>query len=138
MTESKRPIYPGRDTSSGPYSPGLAVGETVYVAGQGPLDPESGAIAGTTIEQQTELTLNNVKRILDAAGCTMDDCVKTTVHLKDIADFDRFNAVYRTFFRKPYPARTTVQSVLWGGILVEIDAVAVRGCAPPPPTTTKG
>jgi enamine deaminase RidA (YjgF/YER057c/UK114 family) len=68
----------------------------------------------------------------------MDDCVKTTVHLKDIADFDRFNAVYRTFFRKPYPARTTVQSVLWGGILVEIDAVAVRGCAPPPPTTTKG
>jgi 2-iminobutanoate/2-iminopropanoate deaminase len=64
----------------------------------------------------------------------MDDCVKTTVHLLHIEDFERFNAVYRTFFNKPYPARTTVQSVLWHGILVEIDAVAVRGCG----TTRKG
>jgi 2-iminobutanoate/2-iminopropanoate deaminase len=50
------------------------------------------------------------------------------VHLLDIGDFERFNSVYRTFFTKPYPARTTVQSVLWHGILVEIDAIAVRGC----------
>jgi 2-iminobutanoate/2-iminopropanoate deaminase len=124
----KQPIYPDRDTSTGPYSPGMAVGETVYVAGQGPLDPATDAVVGTTIEEQTELTLKNVRRILEAAGCAMDDCVKMTVHLLDIDQFDRFNAVYRTFFNKPYPARTTVQSVLWHGILVEIDAIAVRGC----------
>jgi 2-iminobutanoate/2-iminopropanoate deaminase len=129
MSDLKQPIYPGRDTSGGPYSPGISVGATVYVAGQGPLDPASGEITGRTIEEQTELTLNNVQRILIAAGCTMDDCVKTTVHLKHIEDFDRFNGVYCRFFNKPYPARTTVQSVLWGGIRVEIDAVAVRGSA---------
>jgi 2-iminobutanoate/2-iminopropanoate deaminase len=128
MASQKQPIYPDRDTSTGPYSPGLAVGETVYVAGQGPLDPVSGAIVGTTIEEQTELTLENVRRVLEAGGCAMEDCVKTTVHLLNIGDFDRFNAVYKTYFSKPYPARTTVQSVLWHGILVEIDAVAVRGC----------
>ena len=129
MAIQKQPVYPERDTSTGPYSPGLVIGDTVYVAGQGPLDPKTGAIIGTTIEEQTELTLKNVRRILEAAGCAMDDCVKTTVHLLNIGDFERFNAVYRTFFTKPYPARTTVQSVLWHGILVEIDAVAVRGCS---------
>jgi 2-iminobutanoate/2-iminopropanoate deaminase len=128
MSMQKQPVYPDRDTSTGPYSSGLIAGDTVYVAGQGPLDPASGAIVGRTIEEQTELTLKNVRRILEAAGCSMDDCVKTTVHLLNIEDFERFNAVYRTFFTKPYPARTTVQSVLWHGILVEIDAVAVRGC----------
>ena len=123
----KRPIYPDRDTSTGPYSPGITVGETVYVSGQGPLDPATGEIRGATIEEQTQITLENVRRVLEAAGCTMDDCIKTTVHLLDIEDFERFNAVYRTFFSKPYPARTTVQSVLWHGILVEIDAIAIRG-----------
>lgn len=128
MATQKQPIYPDRDTSTGPYSPGLAVGETVYVAGQGPLDPATGAIAGSTIEEQTELTLKNIRRVLEAGRCAMDDCVKATVHLLNIEDFERFNAVYRTFFNKPYPARTTVQSVLWHGILVEIDVIAVRGC----------
>jgi 2-iminobutanoate/2-iminopropanoate deaminase len=57
----------------------------------------------------------------------MDDCVKVTAHLLNINDFDRYNAVYREFFSKPYPARTTVQSGLWNGMLVEIDAIAVFG-----------
>ena len=127
-TPVKQPIYPDRDTATGPYSLAIVAGDTIYVAGQGPLDPATGAIRGASIEEQTELTLANVRRILHAAGCTMDDCVKTTVHLLNIDDFERFNAVYKTFFSKPYPARTTVQSVLWHGILVEIDAVAVRGC----------
>ena len=128
MAATKQPIYPDRDTSTGPYSPGIVVGDVVYIAGQGPLEPATGAIVGGTIEEQTELTLRNVHRVLQADGCTMDDCVKVGVHLLDIGDFERFNSVYRTFFTKPYPARTTVQSVLWGGILVEIDAIAVRGC----------
>jgi len=128
MPPKKQPVYADRDTATGPYSPGIAVGETVYVAGQGPLDPLTGEIVGKTIEEQTERTLKNVERILKAAGCTMNDCVKTTVHLLHIEDFERFNAVYQRFFAKPYPARTTVQSVLWHGILVEIDAIGVRGC----------
>ena len=127
MAATKQPIFPDRDTSTGPYSPGIVVGDVVYVAGQGPLEPASGAIVGDTIEEQTELTLHNLRRILQAAGCTMDDCVKVGVHLLDIGEFERFNCVYRTFFTRPYPARTTVQSVLWGGILLEIDAIAVRG-----------
>ena len=98
---SKQPVFPDRDTATGPYSPGIVVGDTVYVAGQGPLDPQSGEILGRTIEEQVELTLKNVSRVLESAGCTMDDCVKTTVHLLDINHFDRFNAVYRTFFSRP-------------------------------------
>lgn len=124
----KQAVVPEGITLMGPYSAGVVVGETVWVAGQGPLDAATGRIAGDDIETQTKLTLRSVQRILEAAGCTLDDCVKTTVHLSDIRLFDRFNVVYRKFFQPPYPARTTVQSVLWGGILVEIDAVAVKGC----------
>ena len=80
-----------------------------------------------TIEEQTELTLKNVEAILAAAGCTMDDVVKSTVHLRKIDDFAQFNEVYARAFGDPKPARTTVQSVLWGGILVEIDVIAVKG-----------
>ena len=131
MTDQKRAVFPaGTSSDAGPpFSPGLVVGDAVYVAGQGPLDPHTHEIAGTTIEEQTRLTLENVRRVLEAAGCAMDDCVKVTAHLARIEDFDRYNAVYRTFFEQPYPVRTTVQSVLWGGMLVEIDAVAVKGCA---------
>ncbi|HTL29222.1 MAG TPA: Rid family detoxifying hydrolase [Tepidisphaeraceae bacterium] len=124
----KEPVYPGKDTATGAYSPAISIGDTVYVSGQGPLDPATGNIVGTTIEEQTRVTLENVKRILKAAGCTTDDCVKVTAHLLNINDFDRYNAVYREFFNTPYPARTTVQSVLWNDILVEIDAIAVCGC----------
>lgn len=130
MSHAKVAIYPNGDKPNlPPFSPGLVVGEMVFVAGQGPIDPATGRISGTTIEAQTELTLQNVKRVLDAAGCSMDDCVKVTAHLAKIEDFDRYNSVYRRFFNKPYPTRTTVQSALWGGMLVEIDAIAIRGSA---------
>jgi 2-iminobutanoate/2-iminopropanoate deaminase len=67
-----------------------------------------------------------LKRILEAAGCTLNDVVKSTVHLADIEDFDRYNATYKQFFKDAavLPARTTVQSVLWNGIKVEIDVIA--------------
>ena len=75
------------------------------------------------------MVLTHIERILKAAGCTLSDVVKSTVHLSDINEFDRFNGVYREFFKSatPLPARTTVQSVLWGGIKVEIDVVARKG-----------
>lgn len=130
---TKKAVFPeGKDGTSGPYSPGLTVGDLVFVSGQGPIGKRPTDIIGTTITEQTEATLQNVFRVLEAAGCSPDDCVKVTVHLADFADFDAMNAVYRTFFRDPYPTRTTVQSVLWGGILVEIDVMAIRGSAGTP------
>ena len=77
-----------------------------------------------SIEEQTRLTLQHAGKILQAGGCSFDDVVKCTCHLSSIADFDRFNGVYAEFFKGIKPARTTVQSVLWGGIKVEIDAIA--------------
>lgn len=125
---SKKAVFPaGKEGTSGPYSPGLVVGDLVFVSGQGPIGKRPTDIVGTTIAEQTEATLRNVAEVLAAAGCSAADCVRATVHLSDMNDFDAMNAVYREFFREPYPTRTTVQSVLWGGILVEIDVIALRG-----------
>lgn len=116
--------HPDKKASTGAYSAGVYVDGWLYVSGQGPLDLATGEVVAGTIEEQTRLTLAHIGKILDAAGCTFDDVVKCTCHLQDIRDFDRFNAVYAEFFRGVRPARTTVQSVLWGGIKVEIDAIA--------------
>jgi 2-iminobutanoate/2-iminopropanoate deaminase len=77
-----------------------------------------------TIEEETLLTLSHVKKIIETAGGSIDDIVKCTVHLSDINDFEKYNAVYASFFPGIKPARTTVQSVLSDGIKIEIDAVA--------------
>lgn len=107
----------------GPYSQGLVAGNRVYVAGQGPKNPETGTIA-PTIEEQTRQVMNNLKNILEAGGATMDNVVKSTVHLLRLEDFQAFNKVYSEFFTAPYPVRTTVGSALLGGILVEVDVIA--------------
>jgi 2-iminobutanoate/2-iminopropanoate deaminase len=107
----------------GPYSQGLVVGNRIYVAGQGPKNPETGKVP-EGIEEQTRQTMMNVKNIVEAAGGTMDNVVKSTVHLANLDDFEAFNKVYSTFFTTPYPVRTTVGSALLGGILVEIDVIA--------------
>jgi len=106
----------------GPYSQGLVVGSRIYVAGQGPLNPETGKTP-QTIGEQTRQVMTNIRNILEAGGATMDNVVKSTVHLADLKDFDAFNEVYREFFTAPYPVRTTVGSSLLG-ILVEIDVIA--------------
>jgi len=119
-------VAEGLPAPKGPYSPGLRVGDWVFVSGQVATDPRTGRIAGSTIEEQTRQTLSNVKAILEAAGTSLDDCVKITVYLKDMGDFERFNAVYETFFADPKPTRATVQAVLVPGALIEIDAIAYR------------
>jgi len=98
----------------------------VYLSGQGPVDPRTAEPVRGTIEGETAYTLTQIKTILEAAGCTLDDVVKSTVHLADMRDFDRYNAVYKEFFSGVaiLPARTTVQSVLWNDIQIEIDVVA--------------
>jgi 2-iminobutanoate/2-iminopropanoate deaminase len=78
-----------------------------------------------TIEEETLLTLSHVQKVVEAAGGTIDDIAKCTVHLEDINDFDRYDAAYASFFQGIKPARTTVQSVLSDGIKIEIDAIAI-------------
>ena len=123
----KREIkHPDKEKSTGAYSAAVEIDGWVYVSGQGPVDPKTAQPVRGSIEDETLYTLNQVQKILEAAGCSPNDVVKSTVHLADMEDFDRYNKVYREFFKDVtvLPARTTVQSVLWNSIKVEIDVVA--------------
>lgn len=113
--------------STGAYSDAVAIDGWLYISGQGPIDFTKAAFALGTIEAETALTLHNIRCILEAAGATVDNVVKCTVHLADIADFPAFNKIYAGFFPGVKPARTTVQSVLGSGIKIEIDAIAKIG-----------
>ena len=106
-----------------PYSPVVRSGDHVYTAGQVAFDANGDLVPGG-IAEQTEQALANLRTCLRAAGCSLDDVVKVNVYLLDLADFEAFNAVYAAAFDEPYPARTTVQAGLPGGILVELEAVA--------------
>ena len=91
-----------------------------------PVDPETGKFAGNDIKSQTEQSLKNIESILEKAGCTMDNVVKTTVLLNDMGDFAKMNEVYAKFFTKDYPARAAYEvAKLPKDALVEIEAVAV-------------
>ena len=117
--------HPDKSVVTGAYSSGVLVNGMLFVSGQGPLDLATGEVKHGTIEEETLLTLAHVRKIVEAAGGTVDDIVKCTVHLSDINDFERYDAAYASFFTGIRPARTTVQSVLAEGIKVEIDAIAV-------------
>ena len=110
----------------GPYSQAVQAGNTVHVSGQIPIDPATGAFAGTDIATQTRQSLTNIQEILKAAGGDISNVVKTTVLLKDIGDFTAMNEVYATFFTQPYPARAAFEvGALPKDALVEIECVAV-------------
>ncbi|HEU0257060.1 MAG TPA: Rid family detoxifying hydrolase [Microbacteriaceae bacterium] len=109
---------------AGPYSQAIEAGGVIYTAGFGPQDPQTGEVA-PTVAEQTRQALRNIGAVLEERGLTLKDCVRTTVHLADLADFAEFNAAYGEFFSEPYPVRTTVGSEL-SGIRVEINAIAVR------------
>ena len=120
----KREIrHPDKQVDTGAYSAAVEVDGWVYVSGHASLDMATGDVIGNDIETQTRTTLEHIRRVLQVAGCSMDDVVKSTCHLADIGDFAAFNGAYSEFFTGVRPARTTVQSVL-PGILVEIDVVA--------------
>ena len=110
----------------GPYSQAVKAGNTIYVSGQIPIDPATGAFAGEDITAQTRQSLTNIREILKAAGGDMSNVVKTTVLLKSIGDFAAMNEVYATFFTQPYPARAAFEvGALPKDALVEIECVAV-------------
>lgn len=109
----------------GPYSQAIQVGNLVYTSGQIPIDPTTGVFVEGGIKEQTRQSLQNVKAILEKAGFTMANVVKTTVFLADMNDFADMNTVYAEFFVEPYPARSAVAvKTLPKGALVEIEAVA--------------
>lgn len=110
----------------GPYSQAIKAGNTVYVSGQLPIDPATGAFAAEDIAGQTEQSLKNIGAILAEAGCGYENVVKTTVLLADIADFGAMNEVYAQFFTANPPARAAFAvKDLPKGALVEIEAIAV-------------
>lgn len=110
----------------GPYSQGVKAGGFVFVSGQVAIDPATNKLIEGDIRAQTERVLKNVSAILDAAGTSMDQVVKTTVFLKNMEDFVPMNEVYATFFPAEPPARATVEaSKLPKDMLVEIEAIAL-------------
>jgi 2-iminobutanoate/2-iminopropanoate deaminase len=111
---------------SGAYSQGIASDGWVYVAGQGPTDPATRQKVPGGVAAETRQVLTNIRSILAAAGCSMQDVVKVNVYLRDAADFAAMNEVYQTFWPENPPARTTVQAIPPADILVEIDCVARR------------
>jgi len=110
----------------GPYSPAVKAGSFVFCAGQVGRNPATGEI-GTTIEEQTHQALVNLQSILEVAGASLDDAVKTTVFMADMSEFSRMNSEYAKFFEGDPPARSTVGVALPQGIKVEIELVAHVG-----------
>ena len=118
--------HPDRDLSfdTGAYSDGVIVDGFLFVSGQAAVDFKTSKFVLGSIEEETHRTLQNIKAIVEAAGGTMEQVLKCTVHLQDINEFDRYNKVYAQYFPGIKPARTTVESKLAEGIKVEIDCIA--------------
>lgn len=110
----------------GPYTQGIKAGELIYTSGQLPINPQTKELVNDDIKRASAQSLENVKAILEQAGTSMDAVIKTTVFLKDLADFDAFNEVYATYFPENSPARSCVQvAKLPKDAMVEIEAVAL-------------
>lgn len=118
---------PNAPTAIGPYSQAMQAGNLLFVSGQIPIDPATGAFAGEDIATQARQSLTNVKAILEAAGYTCADVVKTTVLLANMEDFATVNGIYAEFFTAPCPARACFAvKELPKGALVEIEAIACK------------
>ncbi len=109
----------------GPYSQAVRTGDLVFLSGQIPLDPRTGNLVEGGIEAQTRQVLANLQAVLEAAGASFDQVVRTTIYLIDLADFVVVNEIYASYFKAPYPSRATVGvAALPRGARVEIDAIA--------------
>lgn len=117
--------HPNRqpDFVTGAYSDGVIHNGLLFVSGQASVDFTTSEFVLGSIEDETHRTLSNIRAIVEAAGASLTDVLKCTVHLSDIGDFNQYNAVYATYFEGIKPARTTVQSVLGEGLKIEIDCI---------------
>jgi 2-iminobutanoate/2-iminopropanoate deaminase len=110
----------------GPYSVGILVGSFIFASGQLGLDPQTGEIVQGGVEAETKQALSNIRSVLEAADSGLDRVIKTTVFLRDMADFAKMNAVYGSFFKDNFPARSTVQvAALPKAGAVEIEVIAL-------------
>jgi len=110
---------------AGPYSQAIVSGNTIYVAGQGPFDPKTGTMA-STIEEQAVQVFENIKAIVEASGATLADVVKVNVYLADLSNFGKMNEIYKRYFVEEYPARATIGAQLLGGMMIEVECIAVK------------
>ena len=111
----------------GPYSQGIIDGERIFVSGQGPVDPDTGDIVSEDIKEQTARTVENVEAVLEAADSSLDNIVKSTVFVTDMANYADINEVYAEYMSDPFPARSAVEvAALPIDIGVEIEVIATR------------
>jgi len=111
----------------GPYSPVVKVGNMLFLSGQLPIDPENGALVEGDIQEQTKQILENLITLLDLYSVTLKNIVKTTVFLKDMNDFTKFNQIYAEYFGEKFPARSCVEvACLPKNALIEIEAIAMQ------------
>jgi 2-iminobutanoate/2-iminopropanoate deaminase len=109
----------------GPYAQGVAAGGFLFLSGQVPLDPATGEMVRGSLQDEVSRVLENLKAVLQAAGATFDQVVRTTIFLTDLRDFEEMNAAYARYFGETRPARSTIQvAALPRGARVEIDAIA--------------
>ncbi len=123
-TVGKEAVQAGKAPLGLPFSPGIRLGELLFISGQGPINGNGKLVEGD-IKAQTTITLQNFKKIVEGGGSNMDSVLQTTVYLKDLREFAGMNEAYSTFFSEPRPARTTVQVAdLLLGMRVEIQGIA--------------
>jgi 2-iminobutanoate/2-iminopropanoate deaminase len=129
--QTRRPVHPAAAPApfaGAPYSQAMISGELVFVSGQVPIDPATGALVEGGVAEQTEQVLRNLQAVLEAAGSGLDRALKTTVFLTDLATFGAMNEVYTRHLGAPFPARSTIEvSALPAGASIEIECIAVRG-----------
>ena len=109
----------------GPYAQAIKANGFVFVSGQGALDPKTGEVVHGTVEEEADLTIRDLKAVLEAAGSGLEHVVRVGVFLQDINDFAAMNSVFEKYFADIKPARTTVQAVPPVGLKVEMDAIAI-------------
>jgi 2-iminobutanoate/2-iminopropanoate deaminase len=126
---SKKIIYTEKAPKPvGPYSQAVEIEGFVYLAGQIPIDPSTGNVVQGDIKIQTRQVLENIKAVLNASGCGLNNVVKTTIYLVDMKDFTQVNEIYGEYFKEDYPSRSTVEvKALPKESGVEIEAIAVKG-----------
>lgn len=117
----------GAPNPGGPYSQGVAADGWVFCSGQLGIDSATGQLVAGGIEAETRRVLANLREVLEAAGLSLNDVVKTTVFLADLKEFEAMNRIYREHFKEPFPARSTVQVAALGrGARIEVEAIARR------------